>query len=61
MSKISKLKQMEISFDYDIGGKGSLFNVAFDMWLTSKAAGKPGTIETEINIWTHVGNIDPAG
>jgi hypothetical protein len=60
-TRISKMQAMDVSFNYDIGGDTSRFNVGFDMWLTSKPDGNSNSITTEISIWTHRGDIDPEG
>ena len=60
-TRISKMQAMDVSFNYDIGGDTSRFNVGFDMWLTSKPDGNSNSITTEISIWTHRGHIDPEG
>lgn len=60
-TRISKLQALDVSFDYDIGGDKTLFNVGFDMWLTSKPEAGSKSITTEISVWTHNGDIDPEG
>ena len=60
-SRISKLHTLDVSFDYDITGDKSLFNVGFDMWLTKQPSAAAKSITTEISVWTHTGDIDPDG
>lgn len=48
--------------DYDISYEGSNgFNVAFDIWLTSKPYGDASTITDEVMIWAHTGDFGSGG
>jgi hypothetical protein len=60
-TRLSKLTALDVSFDYDISGQTSRFNVGFDMWLTRKPTTDSRSITTEVSVWTHTGTIDPDG
>ena len=61
VTKISSLRNLDIDFDVSIGGNVDKFNVAFDIWLTGKAAGGARSITTEVMVWLHGGKLSPAG
>ena len=60
-AKVKDIDVFDIRFDYDISGKTSDFNVAFDLWLTSKPKAGAGSITTELMVWVHDGKLTPAG
>ena len=60
-TRISTLDTFKVGVDYDISGQTGQFNVAFDLWLTEKRHAGPASITTELMIWTHDGNLTPAG
>jgi hypothetical protein len=60
-ARIATIETFKVAVDYDISGQRSEFNVAFDLWLTNKPHAGPGTISTELMIWTHDGRLTPAG
>jgi uncharacterized protein YndB with AHSA1/START domain len=60
-SQISKIAALDVTFDYDLAGSTSLYNVGFDMWLTKQPNADSSSITAEVSVWTHAGNIDPDG
>lgn len=60
-TRISKLRSLDLTFDYDMSGNTAKFNVGFDMWLTKKPHANSDSITTEVSVWTHAGDIDPDG
>jgi hypothetical protein len=60
-ARLSKIATLDVTFDYDMKGATSLYNVGFDMWLTRKPHADSSSITTEVSVWTHHGNIDPDG
>jgi serralysin len=58
---LDKLHGLTASHDLSIGGTTSGFNVAYDVWLTSKPNGDRSTITHEIMIWVHKGEVQPFG
>lgn len=51
--KVSDIGGLTATFDTSISGNKGGFNVAFDIWLTSKPFGDASTITNELMIWTH--------
>lgn len=61
VTRIDRLREMEVTFDYGISGDKADFNVAFDIWLTGSPLSDSDDITTEVMIWTHEGDFQPAG
>jgi Ca2+-binding RTX toxin-like protein len=57
VTKVSDLRELEITTDIDIGGETGGFNVAYDLWLTDTPKGGPGDISTEVMVWMHKGDF----
>jgi hypothetical protein len=51
--RLSSIEDLTATFETQIGGNTSGFNVAFDIWLTRTPNGGPDAITNEIMIWTH--------
>ena len=60
IAPVDELKAFTADFDLAIAG-GNTFDVSFDIWLTDRPAGGPGSITTEVMIWLHSGVVTPAG
>ncbi len=60
-SRVDELKDFDVSFDLDISGQTDQYNVAMEFWMTSKAQGGAPDITTEVMVWLHNGNFNPAG
>lgn len=60
-ARISKITTLDVTYDYDMSGATSNYNVGFDMWLTKQPGASSSSITTEVSVWTHAGNIDPEG
>lgn len=61
VTRLDQLGQLDITIDYDISGATDDFNVAFDIWLSDKPLAGNSHITTELMIWTHDGDLRPAG
>ncbi|MBX9457218.1 MAG: hypothetical protein KL863_14980 [Rhizobium sp.] len=61
VTRLDRLREMEVTFDYAISGDKADFNVAFDLWLTGSPLSDSSDITTEVMIWTHEGDFQPAG
>jgi Ca2+-binding RTX toxin-like protein len=57
VTKVSDLRELEITTDIDISGQTGGFNVAYDLWLTGTPKGGAGDITTEVMVWTHKGDF----
>lgn len=55
--KVSDLVSLKADYDVTFGGNVSGFNVAYDIWLTSKPNGDKSTITNEIMVWVHKGDV----
>ncbi len=61
VGQISTLRELTVSADIDLRGQTNGFNVAYDLWLTSKPKGDHTTITGEVMVWLHPGGFDLAG
>lgn len=61
VTRLDDLATLDVSIDYDISGNRGQFNVAFDLWLSDAPLAGPRHLTTELMIWTHDGNLRPAG
>lgn len=61
VTRLDRLRTLDVTVDYDIAGDTRDFNVAFDIWLSDKPLAGPQRITTEVMIWTHDGGLTPAG
>ena len=59
--KVADIGSLSATFNSAISGNTSGFNVAFDIFLTSKAFGDASTITNEVMIWTHKPDTDAPG
>ncbi len=59
--KVADLVGFTVDQDLDLSGSLSGFNVAYDLWLTSKPGGDSSAITNEIMVWVHKGAFDPWG
>lgn len=55
--KVSDLVSLKADYDVTFEGNVSGFNVAYDIWLTSKPNGDRSTITNEIMVWVHKGDV----
>jgi serralysin len=56
-TRISDLRDFNLTQDVAIFGQTDHFNVAYDLWLTDKPQAGPDNITTELMIWLHSGNL----
>ena len=61
VTRLDLLQKLHVDVDYGIRGDRASFNVAFDLWLSDKPTAGPNQITTELMIWTHDGDLTPAG
>jgi hypothetical protein len=61
VARIDSIAEFSVNVDYDISGRTADFNVAFDLWLSDKPLAGSRHITTELMIWTHDGDLRPAG
>lgn len=59
--QLSQLNGLKANFDVGYGGDTAGFNVAFDIWLTSKPGGDASTVTNEIMVWLHQGDFEAFG
>jgi serralysin len=58
--KVGDLVSLKADYDVSFSGNVSGFNVAYDIWLTSKPNGDRSTITNEIMVWVHKGDVPMA-
>jgi hypothetical protein len=58
---ISSLSKYLVNYNASWGGQGAGYNVALEMYLTSKPQGGAGSITNEIMVWIHDGGWHPGG
>lgn len=61
VTRLDRLKRLDVSIDYEISGDTDQFNVAFDIWLSDAPLAGAQHITTELMIWTDDGALRPAG
>lgn len=59
--QLSSLSNLSVKYDVDYQGNLAGFDVAFDLWLTSRPNGNASTITNEVMIWLHKGGLVPFG
>jgi serralysin len=59
--KVADLVSMTASYDVSYAGNTGGFNVAYDIWLTSKPNGDRSTITNEVMVWVHKGDFAAFG
>lgn len=59
--KISKIKNLEVTYDFETEVKHKKFNLAFDIWLTNKQFSTKENIVTEIMIWENYNSFTSFG
>ncbi|WP_441234184.1 Ig-like domain-containing protein [Bradyrhizobium sp. 930_D9_N1_4] len=59
--QLSSLSSLEVKYDVEYHGNLAGFDVAFDLWLTSRPNGNASTITNEVMIWLHKGGLIPFG
>lgn len=59
--KVGDLVSLKADYDVTFSGNVSGFNVAYDIWLTSKPNGDRSTISNEIMVWVHKGDVPTYG
>lgn len=56
-TRISDLRNLDLSYDVAIAGQTQHFNVAYDLWLTNAPGAEYTNITTELMIWVHAGGF----
>ena len=59
--KIADLDHVVSRYELSYGGETSGFDVAYDIWLTSKPDGKWSDVTNEVMIWLHQGDLSTYG
>lgn len=59
--QLSSLSSLSVKYDVEYHGNLAGFDVAFDLWLTSRPNGNASTITNEVMIWLHKGGLVPFG
>ena len=62
-TRISALRDFDLTYDVRISGQTGHFNVAYDLWLCDRPQATPDDITTEVMVWVHSGDFaqpDPA-
>lgn len=59
--KVSDLTKLVADYSVSYGGNTAGFNVAYDLFLTSKPNGDRSTITNEVMVWVHKGGVAPVG
>jgi len=60
-ASLHDLVQLDLDYDVNIAGNVSGFNVAYDIWFTSRPYGTAEEVTTELMIWVHRGSAAPFG
>ena len=56
-TRISDLRDLNLTYDVAIAGQTQHFNVAYDLWLTNAPGAAYTNITTELMIWVHAGGF----
>jgi hypothetical protein len=59
--RLAEIDSLTAEFTLDWGGEAQLFNVSFDLWLSSDPAGGRDAISHEIMIWLKSADFHPGG
>jgi hypothetical protein len=59
--QISKIENLEVTYDFETKVKHKKFNLAFDIWLTNKQFSTKENIITEIMIWENYNSFTSYG
>lgn len=59
--QVDALEKLVATYDVSIQGNAGGFNVAYDIWFTSKPNGDASTITTELMVWLHKGDFSAFG
>ena len=59
--QLDAMTSFTADFDVSFSGNKGFFNVAYDIWLTSKPNGDASTITNEVMVWLHKGDFPPYG
>jgi serralysin len=60
-AKVGDLTSLTATYDVSYAGNAGGFNVAYDIWLTSKAYGDRSTVTNEVMVWIHNGDFPAHG
>ncbi|QAY77246.1 hypothetical protein [Sphingosinicella sp. BN140058] len=60
-ARVGDLASLKATFDITAKGNVGGFNVAYDIWFTTKPDGNEPTVTNELMIWLHKGDVKPFG